>query len=165
MSGGRTPDEPGWLGDDAGPCRELAEIWATVDLERVLADVASGVERAFPGDVEARREPPGPLLHDPLIGARIRLLRPPDRAAIALAEPSTEGRLAATLARHGEGGVGRYLAVPAGLDAVRGRAAAAGVPISRPETGPFGPEVLVLGGRVGGRIVILVEAAAVPSPP
>jgi len=156
------PDEAvAWLGEDAARVRTLAEIWATVDLERALAaiDAADGSRPA------GRGVDPRGAVGDPLLGARVLLLPPRDRRRIALAEPFTEGRLAATLARHGEGRVGSYLRAPIDLDLVRVRAAGAAVPLSRREDGPFGSSVLVLGGRIGGRLVILVDPAAVPSRP
>jgi hypothetical protein len=116
-----------------------------------------------------------------------------DDGALALAEPSTEGRLAAALARHGEGVAGRYVLLGLDMAAIADRAAVAGVALSRPTVGPFGREVLVLGrgtiatGGVGtdqgiaaganldaggmrsfarsGPFMILVEGPAVPSRP
>jgi hypothetical protein len=151
-----------WLAGDGGTLRTLAEIWATVDLERALDGAAID----------------GAVIEDPLLGARVAIVSAGDGTPTAVAEPSTEGRLAATLARHGEGLVGRYLQSPVGLDAARILAAAAGVSISRPAEGPFGRSVLVVT-AVGARPhVILVDPlaarpepaapsdrAAVPSPP
>lgn len=160
-------EELAWLGVEAVGRRELAVIWATVDLERVLRDL--GVEPALAAAT----------VDDPLLGARVLVLDLDESVPaavgtvidlvgqhrVALAEPSTEGRLAASLARHGEGPAGRYVGVTLGLATIATRAAAAGIAISRPETGPFGPEVLVLGGRLGSPHLILVEVAAVPSRP
>ena len=139
----------------AGPgAIELAAIWATVDLERTLRDLGEET-RDVPGDAVAS---------DAHLGARVLLV--PARAghpALAIAEPATEGRLAATLARHGEGPVGRYLAVADGLDQARARAHGTGVAVSRVEIGPFGPSVLVLIAPVTGPHLILCEPLAVPS--
>jgi hypothetical protein len=159
-----------WLGAEAGHVRTLAEIWATVDLERALADLRSGAGAdAWAGagaDVDPGVSDPSTTSEDRLLGARVLLLPPDgDGRRIALAEPSTEGRLAATLARHGEGRVGTYLEAPDDLDVVEELAAAANIPLGRSETGPFGRSVLVLGGLVGGSHIILVERAAVPSRP
>jgi hypothetical protein len=156
------PPEPdlSWLGagvaEDAIRIETLAPIWATVELERALLDLDQPIERAASAVV------------DPLLGARVAVMdladaRAPDR--LALAEPSTEGRLAAALARHGERPAGRYVAVSRSLAAIARLAAAAGVPLSRPAVGPFGREVLVLDGAPGGPFLILVEAPAVPSRP
>ena len=141
--------ELAWLA--AGPSAEprlLAEIHATVELERAL---------------RSRGQPPDRAAHavdDALLGARVVVL--PD--GIAIAEPSTEGRLAASLARHDEGIVGRYVEAPVRLDVVARLAAAAGVALSRPADGPLGRQVLVLGGPIGGPHVVLVERRTVPSP-
>jgi hypothetical protein len=138
----------------AGPgLVELARIWATVDLDRTLASlgIEPGAEATVP---------------DALLGARVVVLPPgPDGSSLAVAEPSTEGRLAATLARNGEGLAGRYLAVTDGLGRARDRAAASGVAISRVEDGPFGSSMLLLIGPVSGPHLILCEPAAVPSAP
>lgn len=158
-------DELAWLGLELANRGDLAIIWATVDLERVLRDLGLAPTLA------------AATVDDPLLGARVLDLDEPVPAAIGavvalagrhrivLAEPSTEGRLAAFLARHGEGPAGRYVGVALDLGAIATRAAAAGIAVSRPGTGPFGPEILVLGGRLGSPHLILVEVAAVPSRP
>jgi hypothetical protein len=145
----------------AGLVRE-ATIVATVELERVLRDLGwaeDAVRAAIAGAV--------PDLH---LGAAVVLVDDATEGRLAFAEPTTEGRLAATLARHGEGPCGRYLGFPApaspdALDAFRRRAAAGGVPISRVEDGPFGPSVLLLTGPVTGPHLIVAERRPVPSPP
>jgi hypothetical protein len=138
-----------WLDPDRA-LEVLAVLHATVDLERAL------VERgASPSDAAGS-------VPDELLGARVVVVGGgPTRVAVA--EPSTEGRLAATLARHGEGIVGRYVRAPFPLAEVRTRAGAAGVVLSRPTAGPFGDEVVV-GSRLGGPQVILVDPGRVPSP-
>lgn len=142
-------DDLSWLTDvDDGPPRLLARIQATVELERALR--ALGVPAGRAADA----------VEDRLLGARVVVLP----GGLALAEPSTEGRLAASLARHGEGTVGQYLEAPASWDGVARRAAAAGRTLSRPAAGPLGREVLVLGGPVAGPHVLLVERRTVPSP-
>ncbi|HEY7133039.1 MAG TPA: hypothetical protein VH440_12365 [Candidatus Limnocylindrales bacterium] len=157
-------DEPAFeqLLDDAEPGEPpilaglppIAPIVATVEMERVLRDLGRD-----PG--EAATAAP-----EPLLGALVLAVGTPD-GPIALAEPATEGRLSATLARHGEGEVGRYLALADAddLDAFRARAAAAGVPLTRVESGPFGRSVLVLVRPVTGPHLIVVERRALPSPP
>jgi hypothetical protein len=132
---------------------ELATIWATVDLERALRDRGHDL-RALTTTA------------DPLLGARVAdIPAAGGRAPVAMAEPTTEGRLAATLARNGEGPAGRYLAVAGGLGPARARAASAGIAVSRVERGPFGPSILILGGVVSGPHLILCEGTAVPSNP
>ena len=159
----RTDEPLAWLGAGAGRLRILAEIWATVDLERSVAGLrtatASAGANADPGSSD-----PLQAADDPLLGARVLVLMTDDGRQIALAEPSTEGRLAGTLARHGEGHVGAYLEAPVDLDVVGARAAAAHVPLSRPAIGPFGRSVLVMQGTGSSRHLILVERPAVPSP-
>jgi hypothetical protein len=134
------------LPDGAEP-RTIAELWATVDADRAIRDLGWSAER---------------LADDPLLGASTRLVRDETGAAIAvaLAEPATEGRLAATLARFGEGPAGRYVEATDGLAGVVRRAAAAQIPLSRAAGGPFGRSVLVLGGPAAGPHLILVERPA-----
>lgn len=124
--------------------------WATVDTERALRDFAAAL------DVAAGGEPVDP---DPLLGATVRVIRderlPGGR--IALLEPSTEGRLAASLARDGEGPCALYLAPPDSLEAWLGRARSSGVAGSRPDDGPFGRSALVLGGPVAGPHLVVVD--------
>jgi hypothetical protein len=151
-----------WLGEEPVI---LAVIWATVDLERALGGLGLDPARA---DSAA---------DDPLLGARVVLVDGPPVSGpnaprlvgapppIAIAEPSTEGRLAAAVARNDEGPVGHYLVAAASLDEVRRRAVEAGVALSREERGPFGPSMLLVGGPIGGRLVVLVDPPAVPSPP
>jgi hypothetical protein len=98
---------------------------------------------------------------DELLGARCRLIAPaPPTPPIVLLEPSTEGRLAASLARFGEGPVALYLRVPArALARFRVVAPASGVHCSRPAVGPFGTAVLVLEGPSSGPHLVVTEAA------
>jgi len=158
----------------AGPgAPTLATIWATVDLARAIRELAGRSDADDDGDRlsgETAHEVDldlTPLVLDPLLGARVVILPPtsPDRPALAVAEPSTEGRLAATLARHGEGPAGRYVGVADGLEGARARALRAGIAVSRVEAGPFGPSMLVLRGPVTGPHLVLCESSAVPSSP
>lgn len=147
----RGPSSPGriyerLLGDDrAEQRRVLAVIWATVDRDRVVADLRLPVE---------------PLVDDPSLGASVGLVRPVGEHPIAVLEPFTEGRLAATLARHGEGPAGEYVEAPVGLDAIRAAATRADLVLGRPADGPFGRSVLVLGGPLDGPHLVLVERTA-----
>jgi hypothetical protein len=138
----------------------IAGIWATVELERALRERGHGADEA----AEA--------VADPLLGARVVVIAgadpgAADAPALALAEPTTEGRLAASLARNGEGPAGRYLALPDGesVEAYRSRAHAAGIAISRVEPGPFGPSVLLLGGPAAGPHVVVAQRRSLPSRP
>lgn len=84
----------GALGADAPP-RLVAVGWATVDLERTLDDL--GLEGV------------GASVDEPLLGARASRIDLGGTAVLVL-EPTTEGRLAAALARRGEGICALYLA-------------------------------------------------------
>ena len=128
----------------------MAVGWATVELERAALELGnllapgSGFEDA-PSSV--------------ILGARCRAGRAADRAdlRIVLLEPDTEGRLAATLARSGEGWVATWI-----VDAGGGTPAARGG-LSARRPGPLGDERLLLGGPLAGPHRLFVEA--VPSPP
>lgn len=117
--------------------------WATVDLER--ASAAFG--RELPAGVGFE-----PVDDDRLLGAGCLVARPTGEPAIVLLEPATEGRLAAFLARHGEGPVAVWL--EARLELAGGAAAA------RPKAaGPFGPERL-LAGPAGGPFALVIARPA-----
>jgi hypothetical protein len=121
------------------------EGWATVDLEAAAESVLT-----VGGRVE-------PAAADELLGARCVLIRQAAGAGdVVLLEPSTEGRLAATLARHGEGRAVTYLVAS---DDPAVRMGAAGVPLSAPARGPLGQGRLVLGGDPRGPHVIAVHRA------
>ena len=127
--------------------RVLAVGWATVELDRAAEELA---HLLAPGAGFAA------AASSVLLGARCRSAPAADaRLRIALLEPDTEGRLAASLARSGEGWAATWmLAAPS--DSGSGALSAA-----RP--GPFGPERLRLGGGLAGPHRLVVEA--VPSPP
>jgi hypothetical protein len=118
----------------------VARIWRTVDIERTVAELGLVADELRP---------------DELLGGRGVLVRPDDGAPVAILEPSTEGRLAALLARSGEGDAGVYVRPPGGLDAVR----QTGMPLSAEASGPFGRSALI-GARPpldGGPLIVLVE--------
>ncbi|HET9457007.1 MAG TPA: hypothetical protein VFO78_06675 [Candidatus Limnocylindrales bacterium] len=145
MTDGDPESEGGRLG--GWPEGEVvARIWATVDLERSVAALGATGTTHLPDD--------------PHLGARVALVRPVGETPIAILEPSTEARLAAWLARHGEGPAGRYVTL-APEDATGLGGAAVGVPagaaLSIPADGPFGRSRLVLGGPPGTPFVVLVE--------
>ena len=116
--------------------RLLALGVATVDGERFLAD-HPGLDAARAGD-------------DEHLGARSWLGGGSPRVLVL--EPATEGPLAATLARLGEGPVAIYLGGIA-----RGMA-------GRTARGPLGREVLLPGGPTWGPHVLVVEAGGNISP-
>jgi hypothetical protein len=120
--------------------------WATVDLdavrERIESDAGFGAFDAAPRDDH--------------LGARAAVHRPGHDSGEpieVLLEPDTEGRVAASLARHGEG----FAAIWFGP--------AAGTGQERPEgfgslaDGPLGPARLLLGGPPWGLSVLLLEAS------
>ena len=117
--------------------------WATVDLERALAALA--IALGVPND--AFVEAPESVA----LGARclVAAAALPGGEALAILEPSTEGRLATTLARLDEGPT---IAWYAGLGEDPARAGPA-------RTGPFGPERLVGGDPIHGPHRFLIEDA------
>jgi hypothetical protein len=132
--------------------------WATVDLDRADGQVDRVAALAAAHSAAVSGSPSAP---DELLGAQTRLAGDPrDRPRLVLLEPSTEGRLAASLARRGEGPAALYLA-PVGIAFRAGIAhlAAAGIR-TRPGRGPFGEGALVLGRAPGSPLLVLV---AVPS--
>ena len=134
------------VGDDV-----LAVGWATVELDRAARELSHLLA------VGARFEEAAPSV---ILGARCRSgpAAAGSRLWVALLEPASEGRLAGTLARDGEGWAVTWLRVAApGL-----RVAAPG-PRSALRPGPFGPERLLADGRAAGPRRLALEA--VPSPP
>jgi hypothetical protein len=129
--------------------------WATVELDRAEAELAHWLAG----------EPPDPDddLADPHLGARARV-RDADGlpgGAIVLLEPTTEGRLAASLARDGEGPCALYLWPPGGLDGWVDRAGRRGVTVGVSADGPFGATVLVpIGDAAGPHLLVVGESSA-----
>lgn len=89
----------------ADPPRLLAVGWATVDLERSAEDLT-----LHDGPVAD-----GPIVDEPLLGARALRVDVGGMMVLVL-EPTTEGRLAAALARRGEGVCALYLGADATTD-------------------------------------------------
>ena len=125
-------------GADRLGLRVIALGWATVDTERGAAELADY------GPFE-------PAPDEAILGAR-SVVGPPSLGdvRVAIVEPNTEGRLAATLARHDEGPAVLWVAGTPGAD----------LRLSTAADGPFGKERLVLGGPLGGRHLIVVERPA-----
>ncbi len=144
--------------DGAVPLVLVAIGWATVDTDRAEADLDMWLDPAPPG------RPPDVV--DPHLGARIRLRGAGSLpgAWIALVEPSTEGRAAASLARDGEGPCALYLAAPDGLDAWLAVATARGIALrGAPEPGPFGLQVALAGAPAAGPHVMVSAHQTPPS--
>jgi hypothetical protein len=136
--------------------------WATVELDRAEADLD-----VWLAPVAEPAMADGPAVEvlgatDPHLGARTRVRAAPGLPGevLVLSEPATEGRLAASLARDGEGPCALYLAPREGLDAWIRAARARGVTLAGPAAGPFGRSVLLAGGAAAGPHVILVDATA-----
>jgi hypothetical protein len=135
----------------------IAVGWGTVDLERA--------EQQLRRTVAHRHVAPAP--DDDLLAARCRIVVPIDGPLIVLLEPSTEGPLAASLARYGEEPIAEYLApIPRDAEVVS-RAVSAGIGLSAVSEGPLGPSRLVLAGGRWGPHLILVEQRdrGAPQPP
>ena len=113
--------------------------WATVDSERALAELGEH------GPFEAAPD-------EAILGARCAIGSRDVAIRLAILEPNTEGRLAATLARHAEGLAVLWVAAAGTLPQ--------DLRLSTPADGPFGRERLVLGGRLGDRHLLVVERPA-----
>jgi hypothetical protein len=124
--------------------------WATVELDRAVAELGAALQVPSGRFVEA----PGSAS----LGARCLAAQGVLRGGVSLAllEPSTEARLAGTLARHGEGPVALWLAVT-NLAEAAATLHRAGRPVSQAQVGPFGPERLLLDGPIHGPHRLLVE--------
>lgn len=142
---GTTP-VPDTASDPAVARLELVAVgWATVDLDQAAIDLEPWL---VPLDDPTVVVPEG---QDPHLGARTRVWTTAGLPGtlLVLAEPSTEGRVSASLARHGEGPCAIYLRPSAGLEPwIRG-ARARGVDLSPQRAGPLGTSVLVTAAPTG----------------
>jgi hypothetical protein len=131
-------------------------VWSTVELDRAEADLDPWLLEADPalGD--------GDAVVDPHLGAKTRRRRTNalPGGILVLAEPSTEGRLAASLARDSEGPCALLLRPAAGVDAWASEARSRGVQVSARRRGPLGMAVLLPGRIVAGPHLLIVEAPA-----
>lgn len=154
----------------------LAVGWATVELDRAALELASVL---LPGTFF---QPGPPSEH---LGARCRLgwVAPAFvqelAAIVVLLEASTEGRLAATLARHGEGwcatwasGVAETAETAESAESAQSAESAESAQsaetgsegrLSVVRSGPLGTERLLLGDPVSGPHRLVVEAATIGS--
>jgi hypothetical protein len=141
----------------AGPLALVGVAWATVELDRAETELAQWLT---PAGGEPRDA------FEPHLGARVRARATSDLPGghVVLAEPATEGRLAASLARDGEGPCALYLRPAGGLEAWLADARARGTKVSRVAAGPFGRSVLVPGAAIAGPHVIVVEGSPHSSP-
>jgi hypothetical protein len=129
--------------------RPIAVGWATVELDRAAVELARAL------GLRVERFEPAP--RSMALGCTCRIatgvLR--DGGSLALLEPDTEGRLAASLARLGEGPTVAWLWAEeptTAVDALR----TAGFPASAERVGPFGSERLIVDGPVHGPHRLLV---------
>ena len=137
---------------DAGPLAQLAGVrpvavgWATVELERAERELCAALGLSV--------DDFGPAASSIALGARCRIAPGAlgDALALVLLEPDTEGRLAATLARLGEGPAVLWLVV----EGCNTTAAASATMTAAVRPGPLGPERLVLGGPIHGPHHLLV---------
>lgn len=152
LGGGQDADRGAEPGLGGIRLRVVGVGWATVELDRAANELGS-----------TGRWDVGPAEPDMLLGATARIGRAAGGGPLAvLLEPSTEGRLAAFLARHGEAPAVLYLAPrEGGLAAAVRRLASAGIR-TRSGDGPLGPAALVLGRPAEEPQLVLV---AVPSGP
>jgi hypothetical protein len=155
VPGGEEPPE-----DTDGSSLVLAGVgWATVELDRAESELAPWL-----GEPEATRGPDGTeagsVLPEPHLGAvgRVRDVGGLPGECFVLLEPATEGRLAASLARDGEGPCALYLRPTVGLAVWTTAARERGVLLGARRPGPLGDARLVLGGNVRGPHLLLVDA-------
>jgi hypothetical protein len=129
--------------------KTVALGWATVDMERAVREVGDAL------GIPADRFVVAPDTR--LLGATCRMASGvlPGGAAVVVLEPATEGRLAATLARLGEGPSATWLVGPE--DPAAGEGPAEAIATSAQRDGPLGPERLVLGGPAHGPHRLLVR--------
>ena len=120
---------------------------ATVDMERFAADRGWAITRAADDDLLGARAASA-LMSAPASGSV-------HRPAILLLEPNTEGRIAASLARRGEGPAVLYLRPAAGTEDARAELSRQGCRPTPIVPGPFGPAFAI--GRVtwGPHLVIV----------
>jgi hypothetical protein len=132
-----------------GASAPIALGWATVDLDRAIPEIALGL--GLSADAFA------PTVDSGILGARGRVVSAAIAGvSLAILEPSTEGRLAAALARYGEGPVAVWFLA-------EGEAERLGRATWEERPGPFGPERLVPGGIVGGlyRFIVIDEPGTI----
>jgi hypothetical protein len=139
--------------------RFLGLGWATVDADRVAAGWTGARWTAAPRDslvgaraLLGRLDADGPDATDPEPASR------GPTVTTVLLEPDTEGRLAAVLARHGEGPAALYVSAPdAAVARARARLAGLGARVSV-GWGPFGPGIAIVGTPAWSPTLILVPA-------
>ncbi len=146
-------DAPGDFGtEDASPVLLVGLGWATVDLDRAEAELDPWLGPRPENSAAAGAGRP-----DDHLGARTR---PRAGAGLPgswtiLLEPSSEGRVAASLARDGEGPCALYLYPAAGLDEWLDVASERGLTASARRDGPFGLQALLAGAPAGPHVIVV----------
>lgn len=138
------------------PALSIVEAISGPDARRVMGWATVELDRAASGAAKAQDLP-----DDALLGARCRLVTfGVVEREVLLLEPATEGRIAASLARFGEGPIAEYLIVPHDRfgDLVRD-AVEAGLVLSAEAAGPFGRQRLVVGGPPWGAHLCVAQSA------
>lgn len=131
---------PAVIVSGTGHADRCAIGWATVELDRAASELAHALgisPRAFLDALDSLT-----------LGGRCRVAADvlPGALALVILEPATEGRLAATLARFGEGPAATWYRTDTRVD----------VHASSPRPGPFGSERLVAGDPVHGPHRLLI---------
>jgi hypothetical protein len=140
------------------PGSVLAVGWASVELDRAAEELAPLL---VPGSTFRRTQASIHLGAYAWIGSVEPGRLPPDAPAtdrVVLLEPSTEGRLAVTLARLGEGWCATWVAAVTVSPRAPGEAAP---PRSLLRPGPVGDERLLLDGPAWGPHRLVVERATI----
>jgi hypothetical protein len=143
---GPAPDDGAPPGTGPAALRCVGLGLATVDTERFASQHGLQIAGAVP---------------DLVLGARTSAVADgfaPVRLLIL--EPRTEGRVAASLARWGEGPAALYLTPAADLVAARDRVVTAGGRATPTAVGPFGRSFAVAGGHPWGPHLVIVGSDA-----
>jgi hypothetical protein len=155
----------------AAEATPIAIGWATVELDRAVAELAAAL------DLQPAAFDPAP--RSAVLGCACLVVRGvlSGGTSLAVLEPDTEGRLAGSLARLGEGPAAVWLqpasaagedtetpqrdgvadAAPGRVDAVL---RAAGFAVAAERSGPFGLERLIADGAIQGPYRLLVRPPA-----
>lgn len=160
---GRLMLEPVLDGEEPPVADEMASLelvglgWATVDLDRAEVDLGPWLgERVGEGATDEH------------LGASVRLRSGGGLPGswIVLLEPSTEGSVAASLARDGEGPCALYLWPSIGLDAwLTAAREERGVTTGRRGGGPFGDSIRLSGSSAGPFVIIVERPIPLPALP
>jgi hypothetical protein len=134
--------------------RVVGRGWATVDLERAAVEMRHLMPFGVTFEAAERSDVLGARCHRARVGARadgtgtdVATADGPDADWIVLLEPVTEGRLAAFLARNGEGWAATWTH---GAD-----------PAATGRPGPLGPELLAPGQAAHGPFRLVLTAATI----